>query len=114
MMLTFAFLVTRGSWTRSWLPVAARAARFQAPPAYFPASPCTPKAHPVNCPTHQPTRRGQPASLLQWLVTFSLVLASSTMAPCPLSNRLDANPFPQMEGGWHEQHSASRTSSGIR
>lgn len=28
MLLTFAFWVNRGSWTRSWLPVAARAARF--------------------------------------------------------------------------------------
>lgn len=47
MLLTFAFLVDRGSWTRSWLPMAAR---FWPRQLISLPSPCTPKIHPDNGP----------------------------------------------------------------
>lgn len=106
MLLTVAFLVNRGSWTRSWLPVTARAARFW-PRQLISFSVRAAKSiltmAPVN-PVNPTSRRG-------W--AHLLPRAPSTMAPCqcssacPLSIRLDATPFPQMEGGWREQQSAS-------
>lgn len=67
MLLTFAFLVNRGSWTRSWLPMAARAARFwprqliSLPVRAPPKSILTTLEQPVG-PANQPLRRGWPPS----------------------------------------------------
>lgn len=101
MLLTVAFLVNRGSWTRSWLPVTARAARFW-PRQLISFSVRAAKSILTLAPVNPTSRRG-------W--AHLLPRASSTMAPCracacPLSIRLDATPFPQMEGGWREQQSA--------
>lgn len=69
MMLTFAFLVDRGSWTRSWV---AKAARFWTRQLISQASPCTPKMHPqlLTAKLNQPLSARTPST-------------PSTMAPCP-------------------------------
>lgn len=102
MLLTFAFCVNRGSWTRSWLPSGGQSGPLLARPAYFPSSPCTSKTQSCQLPQPicQPTlyrgkwQRG-------WAI-LSLVLpptmARCPASACPLSNRLDATPFFEMEG----------------
>lgn len=93
MMLTFAFLVDRGSWTRSCLPSGGQSGPLLAPPAYFPSSPCTSEFHPGNQPN--------PTNLLLWLVIFVLDVPRRwpdvLLLPvhCPVQQSSMRPPFPR-------------------